>query len=144
MPGKGARRRQRERAQRRDAERIREFEDVPDYGHVACADADLYGLDTALEDAAEVLTELIVAASRSRDAWPVVAAADEIRAVFEAVRSVAAESRVKLAEVRDRVVHFREHEDHLHVAAGQVVRMVVAGSEPRRDGPVEDLEDLPF
>jgi len=135
MSNKAARRR------RREQQRLRELEALaPDPEHVACADADLASIDGLLDDADDVLRELAGAAASARESWPAAAETDELRAVFEAVRNVAAESRSRLATARDRAARFRDAEHHLHVHGGRVTRMapVVA------DDAFDATDDIPF
>jgi hypothetical protein len=142
MSSKGARRRQRERERRREYAAVRQLQDLPtDDEHVACADAHLALTRALVDDATELLSELADHAAVSRDAWPIVPAADELRAVFEAVRGIAIESRTKLLAAHDRAARFLDGDHHLHVVGGRVVRMVVADAEA---GPDDASDDIPF
>jgi hypothetical protein len=134
MSSKSARRR------RRALQRLRELEVVaPDDEHVACADADLASIDGLLDDANDVLAELAAAATHAREAWPATAETDELRAVFEAVRNVAADSRSKVSTARDRATRFRDSHRHLHVAGGRVVRMAIVEDEAMHEHPNDDI-----
>src|SRR5262245_39346320 len=136
MPNRAARRR------RREQRRLRELEALaPDPQHVACADADLASIHCLIDDAAEALYELSAAVTSAREGWPALAATDELREVFEAVRDVAAECRTKLATPRDRAMRFRDEHHHLHVEGGRLVRMApVEGDSWREDAS----DDIPF
>jgi hypothetical protein len=136
MSSKAARRR------RREQQRLRELEGLaPDPQHVACADADLASIDSLLDDAADVLCELVAAAATARERWPAMSETDELRAVLEAVRNVATDSRTKLATVRDRATQFRDEHHHLHVAGGRIVRMAPVEDDSWRE---DAADDIPF
>jgi hypothetical protein len=98
------------------------------------------GLTTGLVgDATDVLIELATAAASARDSWPASEVdAEQLRAVFEAVRNAANESRAALAAVRARAIPYRDSSRHLHVAGGRIVRMVVAGDQ-RTDDSNDDI-----
>lgn len=134
MSNKAARRR------RREQQRLRELESLaPDPHHVACADAELASIDGLLDDADDLLRELACAAVSAREHWPAMAETDELRAVLEAVRNVAAESRTRLAAARGSAHRFRDEHHHLHVAGGRVVRMA-----PVEEGAGDPNDDIPF
>jgi hypothetical protein len=134
MSSKAARRR------RREQQRIRELEALaPDPQHVACADADLASIDSLLDDAADALCELAAAAATARERWPAMSETDELRAVLEAVRNVATESRTKLATASDRTARFRDAHHHLHVSGGRVVRMAPVEDDSWREGAADDI-----
>ena len=134
MSNKAARRRNREQR------RLRALASpAPDPGYVACAAADLASIDSQLDDACDALRELAGTAASVREGWPATAETDELRAVFEAVRQVAAECRTRLAAAGDRVLRLRETQDHLHVAGTRVVRLV-----PVVDDASDPDDDLPF
>ena len=130
------------RRHRREQRRLREREALaPDPQHVACADADLASIDCLLDDAADALSELAAAAASARERWPAVDETDELRAVLEAVRTVATQSRAALANARDRTTRFREEHHHLHVAGGRLVRMAPVDDESWRE---DASDDIPF
>jgi hypothetical protein len=143
MANKAARRRQRERERRREQDAL-DAQDAfrSELGHAACADAALEVTRNLLDDALEILSELAAHSTGSRNAWPAVPEADELRGVFEAVRGVALECGAKLEAVRDRASRFHEGDHHLHLAAGRVVRMVAVDARSRIDDGSDD--DLPF
>lgn len=96
-------------------------------------------IDGLLDDADDVLRELAGTAAGAHDSWPAMDDTDELRAVLDAVRNVANESRTKLATARDRATRLRDAHHHLHVSGGRVVRMVPAEDDARHEGPDDDI-----
>jgi hypothetical protein len=142
MANKAARRRRERERRREQAALDAQAAVLSEYEHVACADAALAITRTLLDDATEVLAELATHTAGSRDAWPVVPEADDLRAVFEAVRGVAIDCCNRLDAVRDQVVRFHAGDHHFHLAAGRVVRMVAVDVRPHIEAASDD--DLPF
>lgn len=132
MASKAARRRNREQRRLHAQEPAYEPEE-----RVACADVDLATIDGLLDDAADVLTELLVAASQACETWPAAAETDELRAVFAAVRTAATESRAELVAIRLRAAQCRDDGLHLHVVGDRITRMVLAADD--RDIPDDDI-----
>jgi len=134
MSNKAARRRHREQ------QRLRALESLPkEDRHVACADAEVAAIDDLLDEAGEILRELAWAATNARERWPATADTDELRAMLDAIRGVAAECRTKLAATGDRITRFHDAHPHLHIAGGRVVRMV-----PVQDDASGPDDDIPF
>lgn len=107
---------------------------------VACADAQLAMTRALIDDATDVLAELSAHAALARDAWPAGPGTDELRAVFEAARSVAIQCCTTLNAARDRAARSQDDDRHLHVLGGRVVEMaVVAAPGPAPDGPDDDI-----
>jgi hypothetical protein len=141
MSSKAARRRQRERQRRRQQTVERDVDDLRAADdEVACADAQLATTRALLDDATEVLVELSAHAVAARDAWPAGPGTDELRAVFEAARSVAIQCCTALQATRDRAARCQDDDRHLHVLGGRVVEMaVVAAPDPDLAGADDDI-----
>ena len=142
MASKAARRRkraqQRERAEQDALERAHEES-------FACAEFDLARIEALIDEAGDVLDDVFEVADDARKGWPLTPETDELCAVFDAAKAAVRDCRERLGAVHTRAAQCRNDDLHLHVARGQVERMVraadvpVRGGDAPRDSPDDDI-----